>query len=77
MPTFSLLRLRTAAAAVALLALAMAHPRPHAAEACSSSSERVAEATKHPDLPVDRYLSGRLGILRPTFARSYLVVAHR
>ncbi len=77
MRPFSVLRLRTAAAAVALLALAIAHPSPHAAEACSSSSERVAEATKHPDLPVDRYLQGRLGILRPTFARSYLVVAHR
>ncbi len=69
--------LRAAAALFALLGLALAHPYPHAAEACSSSSERVAEATKHPDLPVDRFLQGHLGLLRPTFARSYLVVAHR
>jgi hypothetical protein len=32
---------------------------------------------KHPDLPLTRFVSGRLGILQPTFARSYLVIAWR
>jgi hypothetical protein len=30
-----------------------------------------------PDAPIERYVSGRLGILRPEFARSHLVVAWR
>jgi hypothetical protein len=32
---------------------------------------------KHPDLPLTRFVSGRLGVLQPTFARSYLVIAWR
>jgi len=31
----------------------------------------------NPDLPLKKYLSGRLGIVEPTFAKSYLVVAYR
>lgn len=33
--------------------------------------------TKHPDPPFDSYAGGQLGIVHPTFARSYLVVAYR
>jgi hypothetical protein len=33
--------------------------------------------TKHPDLPLDNFAAGELGILQPTYARSYLVVAYR
>ncbi len=33
--------------------------------------------TKHPDLPLDTFAEGELGILQPTYARSYLVVAYR
>jgi hypothetical protein len=31
----------------------------------------------HPDFPLSKYASGELGIVKPTFARSYLVVAYR
>jgi len=33
--------------------------------------------TKHPDLPFDKFAAGKLGVLQPTYARSYLVVAYR
>ncbi len=32
---------------------------------------------RHPDLPRGRFIDGRLGVLQPTFARSYLVIAYR
>lgn len=31
----------------------------------------------HPDFPLNAFTEGRLGILQPTYARSYLVVAYR
>jgi hypothetical protein len=33
--------------------------------------------TVHPDLPLTGYAQGQLGILQPTYARSYLYVAYR
>jgi hypothetical protein len=33
--------------------------------------------TDHPDFPLFKYASGDLGVLQPTYARSYLVVAYR
>jgi hypothetical protein len=32
---------------------------------------------KHPDIPFDGYTRGSLGVLQPSYARSYLVVAYR
>jgi len=32
---------------------------------------------KHPDLPRTEFIDGRLGVLQPTFARSYWVIAYR
>jgi hypothetical protein len=32
---------------------------------------------RHPDLPRTEFVDGRLGVLQPTFARSYLVIAYR
>ena len=32
---------------------------------------------RHPDLPRSAFIDGRLGVLQPTFARSYLVIAYR
>jgi hypothetical protein len=32
---------------------------------------------RHPDLPRSGFIDGRLGVLQPTFARSYLVIAYR
>jgi hypothetical protein len=33
--------------------------------------------SKHPDLPLEEFAAGKLGVLQPTYARSYLVVAYR
>ena len=33
--------------------------------------------TVHPDVPLTSYAQGRLGILQPTYARSYLYAAYR
>ncbi|HEY5992647.1 MAG TPA: hypothetical protein VIU10_08715, partial [Candidatus Udaeobacter sp.] len=33
--------------------------------------------TKHPDFPLERFAGGQLGVLRPSYARSYLVAAYR
>src|SRR5262249_30903872 len=33
--------------------------------------------TIHPDFPLDRFARGELGVLQPTYARSYLLVAYR
>ena len=32
---------------------------------------------RHPDFPRTEFIDGRLGVLQPTFARSYLVIAYR
>jgi hypothetical protein len=39
--------------------------------------EAVFVYTVHPAYPLDRFASGRLGVLQPTYARSYLYVAYR
>lgn len=44
---------------------------------CSSSSDPVSAFARHPDVPFKGYAGGELGILRQTYARSYLVVAYR
>jgi hypothetical protein len=33
--------------------------------------------TKHPDFPLEQFAGGKLGIVTPTWARSYLVIAYR
>src|SRR5260370_9129921 len=33
--------------------------------------------TKHPDFPLERFAEGNLGVLQPSYARSYLFVAYR
>jgi hypothetical protein len=33
--------------------------------------------TKHPDFPLEQFTGGKLGIVQPSWARSYLVVAYR
>src|ERR1051325_3357976 len=33
--------------------------------------------TKHPDFPLEQFAGGKLGIVQPSWARSYLVVAYR
>src|SRR5215471_14693675 len=33
--------------------------------------------TKHPDFPLETFAGGKLGVITPTWARSYLVAAYR
>lgn len=48
------------------------------AEACAPDFFRaVFSYVRHPDLPRTEFINGRLGVLQPTFARSYLVIAFR
>ena len=49
-----------------------------AALACGPISlEAIFVFTVHPAYPVDRFAAGRLGVVQPTYARSYLYVAYR
>ncbi len=48
------------------------------AKACAPDFFRaVFSYVRHPDLPRTEFIDGRLGVLQPTFARSYLVLAYR
>ena len=48
------------------------------AQACAPDFFRaVFSYARHPDLPRTEFIDGRLGVLQPTFARSYLVIAYR
>lgn len=48
------------------------------AKACAPDFYRaVFSFVRHPDLPRTEFINGRLGVLQPTFARSYLVIAYR
>jgi hypothetical protein len=39
--------------------------------------EAVFVHTVHPDYPLERFASGRMGVVQPSYARSYLYVAYR
>jgi hypothetical protein len=69
------LRLRALLALVAAVALATIPPRALACGPFFPAPVFVFDA--HPDRPFDPFAAGRLGILRPGYARSYLVVAFR
>jgi hypothetical protein len=58
-----------------LLAIGLALP---IIRACAPEGPTLAFTwDTHPDLPLNAFAAGRLGILQPTYARSYLVVAYR
>jgi len=62
------------ALAVAIVALGM----PARGRACGPFFEGAFFTyAKHPDQPFERYAGGQLGLVHPTFARSYLVFAYR
>ena len=59
-----------------VLASMLCGPRP--AIACGPfAREAIFSYRKHPDLPLDRFARGELGVLQPSYARSYLYVAYR
>ena len=49
----------------------------HWAQSCSDPGDPFADYSQHPDMPIVKFAQGQLGVVRPTFARSYLVVAYR
>src|SRR5947207_14997930 len=51
---------------------------PNRTQACGPFfSDAIFVFSKHPDFPLDKYAAGKLGVIRDTWARSYLVVAYR
>src|SRR5262252_10928979 len=52
--------------------------RPQPLSSCGPFFARAAFTyTVHPDFPLERFAAGDLGVLQPTYARSYLAVAYR
>jgi tetratricopeptide (TPR) repeat protein len=52
--------------------------RPAPLSSCGPFFARVAFTyTVHPDFPLEQFAAGALGVLQPTYARSYLAVAYR
>lgn len=51
---------------------------PDRTQACGPFfSDAIFVYTKHPDFPLETFASGKLGVLQPSYARSYLVAAYR
>src|SRR5882762_1869519 len=51
---------------------------PYRTQACGPFfSDAIFVYTKHPDFPLERFAKGQLGVLRPSYARSYLFAAYR
>jgi uncharacterized protein YjeT (DUF2065 family) len=68
---------RTVTALVLAAALSLGRPA-QIVKACGPFFERaVFSFVQHPDLPLDRFATGDLGVIQSTYARSYLVVAYR
>ncbi len=52
--------------------------RPPSQQACGPFfNEAIFTFTTHPDLPLEKYAAGNLGVLQEKYARSYLYVAYR
>ncbi len=63
--------------AVALI-ISVSFLLPRHTEACGPFfTDAIFIFTKHPDFPLEKFASGKLGVVNPTWARSYLVVAYR
>lgn len=64
--------------ATVILAAALVLAGTDAVDTCAPSSERaVFTHVPHPDFPLAAFAAGNLGVIQPTYARSYLVVAYR
>jgi hypothetical protein len=51
---------------------------PQPSQACGPFfTDAIFAYTKHPDFPLERFAKGQLGVLRPSYARSYLFAAYR
>src|SRR5436190_1086661 len=51
---------------------------PPRSQACGPFfTDAVFVFTKHPDFPLEHFAAGKVGVVTPTWARSYLVAAYR
>src|SRR5713101_486083 len=51
---------------------------PQSSQACGPFfTDAIFVYTKHPDFPLERFAKGQLGVVRPSYARSYLFAAYR
>src|SRR5262245_5467586 len=78
---FATLRIQHRSAVVGLIAAAIViasfllTPR---TRACGPwFTDAIFVFTKHPDFPLENFAAGKLGVVSPSWARSYLVVAYR
>jgi TolA-binding protein len=46
-------------------------------QSCADPGDPFDDFSKHPDVPLEKFVQGELGVVEPTFARSYLVIAYR
>jgi hypothetical protein len=69
-------RILRASIAFALI-FALIFPPPPAAACGPYFPVTIFIQSKHPDLPFEKFAAGKLGVLQPSYARSYLVVAYR
>jgi tetratricopeptide (TPR) repeat protein len=61
-----------------LMALVLLFTATSPASACGPFMvEAIFVHTVHPDYPMDRFAAGRIGVVQPSYARSYLYVAYR
>src|SRR5260370_36148069 len=60
------------------LTLSVSFLLPLRTEACGPwFTDALFVFTKHPDFPLENFAAGKLGVIRPNWTRSYLVVAYR
>ena len=60
------------------LALSVSFLLPQRTRACGPFfTDAIFVYSKHPDFPLESFAGGKLGVLQPSWARSYLVVAYR
>ncbi len=72
------MNIKTPKALLLLLLVLSLLPTTRTALACGPYAiASVFEFTKHPDFPLEDYARGNLGVLQPTYARSYLLAAYR
>lgn len=51
---------------------------PRAGQACGPFfTDAIFVYSKHPDFPLEQFAAGKVGVIEPTWARSYLVAAYR
>ncbi|HEY9871783.1 MAG TPA: hypothetical protein V6D08_21700 [Candidatus Obscuribacterales bacterium] len=62
---------------ISLLAISSVIIQSLPAYGCAFGLETLFSYSNHPDFPLRQYAAGQLGIIRSTYARSYLVVAYR